>query len=121
MSPVAAVPARDWAVPPSDVLLADGSIAVIRTLRPEDRQSLLELHAGVSEDTLRLRFFTASRDAARRYVEHLFDETNVDSAAMVAVVRGRVAGLATAEVIDDGERAEVAFLVSDEDRGRGLG
>ena len=36
---------------------------------------------------------------------------------MVAVVRGRVAGLATAEVFDDGERAEVAFLVSDEDRG----
>ena len=121
MSPVAAVPARDWTVPPADVLLADGSIAVIRTLRPEDRQPLLDLHAGVSEDTLRLRFFTASRDAARRYVEHLFDETNADSAAMVAVVRGRVAGLATAEVIDAGERAEVAFLVSDEDHGRGLG
>jgi acyl-CoA synthetase (NDP forming)/GNAT superfamily N-acetyltransferase len=89
-------------------------------LRPEDRQPLLDLHAGVSEDTLRLRFFTASRDAARRYVEHLFDETNADSAAMVAVVRGRVAGLATAEVTDR-ERAEVAFLVSDEDHGRGLG
>jgi acyl-CoA synthetase (NDP forming)/GNAT superfamily N-acetyltransferase len=102
------------------VLLADGSIAVIRTLRPEDRQPLLDLHAGVSEDTLRLRFFTASRAAARRYVEHLFDETNADSAAMVAVVRGRVAGLATAEVVDR-ERAEVAFLVSDEDHGRGLG
>ena len=71
-------------------------------------------------DTLRLRFFTASRDAARRYVEHLFDETNADSASMVAVVRGRVAGLATAEVADR-ERAEVAFLVSDEDHGRGLG
>ena len=120
MSAVAPVPPREWTVPPSDVLLADGSIAVIRTLRPEDRQSLLDLHAGVSEDTLRLRFFTASRDAARRYVEHLFDETNVDSAAMVAVVRGRVAGLATAEVADR-ERAEVAFLVSDEDHGRGLG
>ena len=120
MSAVARVPPRDWAVPPSDVLLADGSIAVIRTLRPEDRQPLLDLHAGVSADTLRLRFFTTSRDAARRYVEHLFDETNADSAAMVAVVRGRVAGLATAEVAD-GERAEVAFLVSDEDHGRGLG
>ena len=120
MSAVAPVPPREWTVPPSDVLLADGSIAVIRTLRPEDRQPLLDLHAGVSEDTLRLRFFTASRDAARRYVEHLFDETNADSAAMVAVVRGRVAGLATAEVADR-ERAEVAFLVSDEDHGRGLG
>ena len=64
MSAVARVPPRDWAVPPSDVLLADGSIAVIRTLRPEDRQPLLDLHAGVSADTLRLRFFTASRDAA---------------------------------------------------------
>ena len=38
MSAVAPVPPCEWTVPPSDVLLADGSIAVIRTLRPEDRQ-----------------------------------------------------------------------------------
>ena len=51
---------------------------------------------------------------------HLFDESNTESAALVAVVRGRIAALATAELLSD-ESAEVAFLVSDQDRGRGLG
>ena len=111
---------RHWAVSASDVLLADGTIAVIRSLGPGDRDQLLALHEGVSQDTLRLRFFTPSPAAGRAYVAHLFDESNTASAALVAVVRGRIAALATAELLSD-EHAEVAFLVSDQDRGRGLG
>jgi acyl-CoA synthetase (NDP forming)/GNAT superfamily N-acetyltransferase len=111
---------REWAADPADVLLADGSIAVIRTVRPEDREGVLDLHEQVSEDTLRLRFFSANREAGRKYVAHLFDTDNSSSAALVAVSRGRIAALATAEEVDE-ETAEVAFLVSDQDRGRGLG
>ncbi len=111
---------RDWSAPPADVLLADGTVAVVRGLLSEDREALLDLHEHVSEDTLRLRFFTTSRDAGRRYVAHLFDDANLQSAALVAIVRGRVAGLATAEVLTP-DRAEVAFLVADQDSGRGLG
>ncbi|GAA2130273.1 GNAT family N-acetyltransferase [Nocardioides bigeumensis] len=111
---------RDWVADPADVLLADGTIAVLRTIRPEDRQGVLDLHEQVSEDTLRLRFFSANREAGRTYVAHLFDPDNTTSAALVAVSRGRILALATAEEIDE-ETAEVAFLVSDQDRGRGLG
>ncbi|MEO6511431.1 MAG: GNAT family N-acetyltransferase, partial [Nocardioides sp.] len=114
------VPPRDWTSPPADVLLADGSIAVLRSLEPGDRAAVLALHEDVSDNTLRLRFFTTSREAGRSYVAHLFDPTNEDSAALVAVVRGRISALATAELLEPG-RAEVAFLVSDADRGRGLG
>ena len=114
------VPPRDWTADPADVLLADGTIAVLRTIRPDDRQGVLDLHEQVSEDTLRLRFFSASREAGRQYVAHLFDPDNAASAALVAVSRGRIAALATAEEIDE-ECAEVAFLVADQDRGRGLG
>ena len=32
---------REWSVPPSDVLLADGTIAVIRTLTDDDREAVL--------------------------------------------------------------------------------
>src|SRR5689334_3596165 len=89
---------RDWSVAPADVLLSDGSIAVVRRMVAADRDAVMDLHQNVSEDTLRLRFFTASREAGRRYVAHLFDDANRESAALVAVVRGRIAGLATAEV-----------------------
>src|SRR6187200_637348 len=111
---------RPWISAASDVLLADGMIAVIRSLHPGDREGVLALHEGVSQDTLRLRFFTPSPAAGRAYVARLFDESNNESVALVAELRGRIAALATAELLSH-ERAEVAFLVSDEDRGRGLG
>ncbi len=111
---------RDWSAEPADVLLADGTIAVIRSAHEEDRDAVLELHESVSEDTLRLRFFSPSREAGRHYVGHLFAPDNTASAALVALVRGRVAGLATAELLSP-DRAEVAFLIADQDRGRGLG
>ena len=111
---------RPWSSPDADVLLADGTIAVIRSLDPGDREQLLALHEGVSEDTLRLRFFSPSPAAGPAYVARLFDESNHTSVALVAVLRGRIAALATAELLSK-DRAEVAFLVSDEDRGRGLG
>ena len=112
--------ARDWRAEPADVLLADGTIAVIRSLAADDRDAVLELHESVSVDTLRLRFFSPSREAGRLYVKHLFAPDNTESAAMVALVRGRVAGLATAELLSP-DSAEVAFLVADQDRGRGVG
>ena len=111
---------RDWSAEPADVLLADGTVAVIRSLREDDRDAVLRLHESVSVDTLRLRFFSPSREAGRLYVDHLFAPDNTASAALVALVRGRVAGLATAELLSP-DTAEVAFLVADEDRGRGLG
>jgi acyl-CoA synthetase (NDP forming)/GNAT superfamily N-acetyltransferase len=111
---------RDWSADPADVLLADGTVAVIRSLRADDRDAVLALHESVSVDTLRLRFFSPSRDAGRLYVDHLFAADNTASAALVALVRGRVAGIATAELLSP-DSAEVAFLVADEDRGRGLG
>ncbi len=67
-----------------------------------------------------MRFFSPSREAGRLYVDHLFAPDNTRSAALVALVRGRVAGLATAELLSP-DRAEVAFLIADQDRGRGLG
>ena len=111
---------REWSVPPSDVLLADGTIAVIRTLADRRPRG----GAGPPRARLRghprLRFFTANRNAGRQYVARLFDPEHTEQFALVALVRGRLAGLATAEVLSE-DRAEVAFLVSDQDRGRGLG
>ena len=113
-------PPREWTAPPADVLLSDGRIAVIRSLRADDRDAVLALHESVSENTLRLRFFSANRGAARAYVTRLFDAEHEDATALIAFDRGRLVGLATAEVFAS-DTAEVAFLVADADRGRGLG
>jgi acyl-CoA synthetase (NDP forming)/GNAT superfamily N-acetyltransferase len=105
---------------PADVLLADGSIAVIRPLGPEDRPALTELHAKASDRSVRMRFFTANRTAGPEYVEHLYRAPEQILVALVATVRGRLVATATAERAGPA-RAEVAFLVSDAALGRGLG
>ncbi|MDX6375275.1 MAG: hypothetical protein QOD98_4263, partial [Nocardioidaceae bacterium] len=92
----------------ADVLLADGSIAVIRALRPEDGPALHELHEQVSDEAIRMRFFSVARHAAHTYVDHVLDDP--ETLALVAERHGRLIGLATAEPMT-ATRSEVAFLV----------
>ena len=56
---------------PADVLLADGSIAVVRPLCSDDGPALHELHGRVSDEAIRLRFFSVSRHAVHAYVDHV--------------------------------------------------
>ena len=78
--PARCPPGRGWGMPvtaaieapaPADVLLADGSIAVIRPLRPGDGPALHELHEQVSDEAIRMRFFSVARHAAHAYVDHV--------------------------------------------------
>ena len=103
---------------PADVLLSDGTLGVVRRLSPDDGPALHELHAGVSDDALRLRFFSLARRAAHDYVDHVLSDP--DTLALVAEADGRLVALATAEPLRAGV-SEVAFLVADDFRGHGLG
>jgi len=105
---------------PADVRLSDGSVGVIRPLRLTDRDALFALHDEVGLESLRLRFFNASRAAGHAYVDHLLAQH--DSGQVLALglwQHQRLGGLATAERF--GDEAEVAFLVADELRGHGVG
>lgn len=102
----------------ADVLLSDGALAVVRPLLPGDGPALHDLHERVSDESLRTRFFAASRGTAHKYVDHVLESPA--TIALLAEVDGRIAALATAEPITD-DLCEVAFLVADEHGGRGLG
>src|SRR3954451_490765 len=106
------------ALDPADVLLADGSIAVVRALRPDDGPALHELHEQVSDEAIRLRVFSTARRAAHTYVDDV--RPDPDTRALVAEGGGRRGGLSTAEPITP-NRAEVAFRVADATRGQGVG
>lgn len=58
----------------SDVLLDDGTSAMVRPLEGTDRSALEALHDDVSDGSFRLRFFGSSRHLGRNYVEHLFSD-----------------------------------------------
>ncbi len=104
----------------ADVLLTDGTVAVVRSVLLDDHQGLAALHEGVSVTSLRMRFFTVRREAGRNYVEHLFDPDQPTIASLVVTVRGRIVALGTAEPVSP-DTAEVAFLVDEKMHGHGLG
>jgi GNAT superfamily N-acetyltransferase len=112
---------RPVPTPPSevDVLLSDGGIVTIRPLRRDDDiAGVTALHERVSDESNWLRFFSMGRRSSEEYVAHLAQDEEV--LALIAVHRGRVVALGTAEPAASGA-AEIAFLVDDELSGRGLG
>jgi acyl-CoA synthetase (NDP forming)/GNAT superfamily N-acetyltransferase len=105
---------------PADVLLADGRIAAIRPLAPTDRAGLMALHDAAGDESLRLRFFSLSREAARAYVDHLMAGSGDTVATLVATVGGTIVATAVAERVGP-DLAEAAFLVADAEHRHGLG
>lgn len=103
----------------ADVLLRDGTVAVVRGVRPADHGDLTALHDGASLTSLRMRFFVVGHKAGHDYVEHLFDPERPTVASLVVTVRDRIVALGTAEPVS-ADTAEVAFLVDDERHGHGL-
>ncbi len=104
----------------ADVLLADGTIAVIRPLLPSDRVAFESLHDNVCDDSFFLRFLTLGRRAGHDYADHVFRADATTTAALVACVRGRVVAIATAERMT-ADTSEIAFVVADSERGHGVG
>lgn len=105
----------------SHVLLTDGTIARIRPLREDDRERLVRLHEGVSDESSRRRFFSVNRSSGRAYVQHLLDP-DATALVLVAELHGGLVGIATAEPeATRPDHAEISFLVADEMHGRGIG
>ena len=68
-----------------DVLLADGSVATIRTPGRQDARSIEALHERASDDSLFSRFFNLNRPMAIRYVAQMLPSV-LASQCMVAPI-----------------------------------
>lgn len=108
-------------------MLRDGSTMRIRPIHPSDSPALQELHVSQSERSQYFRFFAPM---ARLSDTDLHRFTNVDYRDRVALVLvmgeeivavGRYDRLIDDREFPDGDVAEVAFNVSDQAQGRGLG
>ncbi|MEO3811615.1 GNAT family N-acetyltransferase [Sphaerisporangium sp. B11E5] len=102
-----------------DVLLRDGAIAHVRPLVPEDRAALHGLVDRTSELSAYLRFFTGGRSTAHAHMDRVTAPGH-QGRALVAVLRGRVAGIAEYTLYGD-RTADMAVLIDDEFQGDGLG
>ncbi|HVM69674.1 MAG TPA: GNAT family N-acetyltransferase [Gaiellaceae bacterium] len=96
---------------------------VLRPLRHGERRPVLEVFAGLSEASRRLRFLGAKPELSRRELELLVDvgRRGREAVAAVEAESGRTVGIARFVRDDGAPEAEVAFAVVDDAQGRGIG
>ena len=108
---------------PLTVRLKDGTPILVRPLLPEDRDGYSTELRGLSQDSLRRRFFSPG-SPSQAMVDYLLDLDYVDHFAWVVLdgVNHR-RGLATARFVrlPRGDQAETAFTTVDRAQGRGIG
>ncbi len=105
--------------------LRDGREAIIRPIRPEDEPLLLALHASLSEQTIRMRFFSMVKTLSRESLIRLCHLDYDREMALVAVMREngepRLLGVSRYYLQPQTGTAEFAVVVSDVYHGQGLG
>lgn len=112
----------------ADAVLRDGTPAVIRAIRPEDRTALRDGFEHLSERTIYHRFLGAKRDLTEAELDYFTELDFLNHIALVVdvltergprpIAVGRAVRTSRPAPQD---RAEVAFVVADAYQGRGVG
>src|SRR5690348_10123316 len=111
----------------ADVIVADGGVVRLRPIRPSDADKLVALHAGLSPRTRYLRYFSAYPRIPERDLYKFTHMDHRDRVGLLVELDGEVIAVGRYErtvASDGGEappEAEVAFVVTDEHQGRGIG
>jgi len=115
-------PPRHWE---ADVVAADGGTVHLRPIRPSDAEALVRFHAGLSQRTRYLRYFSAYPRIPERDLYRFTHVDHHDRVAFVCELMGEIIAVGRYERYkagaDAGDTAEVAFVVADAHQGRGIG
>jgi len=103
----------------ADIVLSDGGTALLRPIRPEDGQLLVDFYSKVSEESKYFRFFAPYPILSVRDVEHFTTLDQRTRVAVIVTVGDEMIAVGRYDQTEPGE-AEVAFLVQDAHQSRGL-
>ncbi|HEX2417001.1 MAG TPA: GNAT family N-acetyltransferase, partial [Micromonosporaceae bacterium] len=104
----------------ADVVLADGTVAQLRPIRPRDASEVVALHSRFSDRTRYLRYFSPYPRIPERDLRRFVNVDHRSREALVAETAGQLIAVGRYERITPDE-AEVAFVVEDAYQGRGVG
>jgi ribosomal protein S18 acetylase RimI-like enzyme len=91
---------------------------VLRPIRPDDRDALARFHGRLSTETRYRRYHATKGKLSERELTYLTCVDGRDHVAYVAVRDGEL--VAVARVASDGGHGELAMVVADDSRRRGL-
>ena len=109
---------HDWA---ADVLGSDGRAVRIRPILPADAPKIAEFHSTLSERTKYLRYFGSHDVLSEKELRHMTHVDYRDRMSFVAELGAEIIGISLYERLPNSTYAEVAFTISDQHQGRGLG
>jgi acetyltransferase len=105
--------------------LKNGQEVLLRPIKPEDEPLWLEWFQGLSEESIRYRFFQMLKDTPH---EVRLRYCNIDYDREIAVIaeveengKRKMLGISRVSIETDGKHGEMAFIVSDQWQGLGLG
>ncbi|HEX5115317.1 MAG TPA: GNAT family N-acetyltransferase [Pseudonocardiaceae bacterium] len=115
----------DHAGPAADssvrAVLADGQVALLRPLTPDDQDAVLRLHENLSEQDRYCRFFGSLPTRMGDLVLRMSASTSMRHGSMGAFLHGELVGMAHYEVLADPTTAEAALAVTDTVQAHGVG
>jgi acyl-CoA synthetase (NDP forming)/GNAT superfamily N-acetyltransferase len=103
----------------ADVVLADGGVARLRPIRPDDADLLVAFYDRVSPQSKYLRFFAPYPRLSQKDVARFTQVDYVDRVAFILTVGEDMIAVGRYDRLEN-DQAEVAFLVEDAHQGRGI-
>jgi acetyl coenzyme A synthetase (ADP forming)-like protein len=105
-----------------DIVTRAGETVRVRPITPDDGELLVDFFERLGPESRYYRFFRVKTSMPPEEVEYFTTVDYSTRMALIAIYDGRMVGVARYDAEpDDPERAEVAFSVSDENQGHGIG
>ncbi|MEG9247787.1 GNAT family N-acetyltransferase [Arthrobacter sp. Soc17.1.1.1] len=105
----------------ADVVLRDGGTGHLRPISPSDADAVQAFHVSQSQNSIYLRFFTYKATLSTKELKRFTEVDHRDRVAFVITRGDDIIGIGRYDRLDDPLKAEVAFNVSDNHQGRGVG
>jgi len=105
--------------------LKSGREVLLRPIKPEDEPLWLEMFQSFSDESIRYRFFQILKDTPHevrvRYCNIDYDREIAIVAELTEKDRKRILGVGRLSIEPNGKSGEMAFIISDQWQGLGLG